>query len=80
MVAEALAYDLYRRAGNAAPLTEFMRLTVDGQPRGTHLLIERPNKGFLRRNRIDCHLTDAISLPAEYQQRAPRICSTGAAL
>ncbi|MFO0897393.1 MAG: CotH kinase family protein [Pirellulales bacterium] len=53
LVAESLAYDLYRRAGNAAPLTEFMRLTVDGQPRGTHLLIERPNKGFLRRNKID---------------------------
>jgi hypothetical protein len=33
----------------------------------------------LRRNRIAYDLADAISLPAEYQQRAPRIRSIGAA-
>ena len=50
---EALSYDLFRRAGNAAPLTEFVRVTVDGQPVGHRLLVERPNKSFLRRNGVD---------------------------
>jgi len=50
---EHFAYDVYRRAGMAAPLSEFVRLTLDGQPRGYQLLIEQPNRGFLRRNKID---------------------------
>jgi len=50
LLAEALAYDVYRRAGNAAPLTDFMRLWVDGQMVGYHLMIEQPNRSFLRRN------------------------------
>ena len=53
LLAEALAYDLYRRAGHAAQLTEFVRLAVDGRPAGHFLLVERPNKGFLRRNGVD---------------------------
>ena len=53
LLAEALSYDVYRRAGNAAPLTEFIRLSVDGRPHGYHLMVERPNKAFLRRNRLD---------------------------
>src|SRR4030095_13082615 len=53
LMAEALSYDLYRRAGNAAPLTEFVRLSVDGKMLGCHLLVERPNKSFLRRNEMD---------------------------
>ncbi|MBX9623071.1 MAG: CotH kinase family protein [Gemmataceae bacterium] len=53
LLAEALSYDLYRRAGNAAPLAEFVRLTADGRPAGTYLLLERPNKSFLRRNGVD---------------------------
>lgn len=53
LLGESLSYDLYRRAGNAAPLTEFLRLTVIDEPRGLHMLVERPNKGFLRRNGID---------------------------
>jgi hypothetical protein len=36
--------------GAAASLTEFVRLWIDGEPVGYHLLIEQPNKGFLRRN------------------------------
>lgn len=51
-LAEALGFDLYRRAGHAAPLTEFVRLAVDGQPARLVLLIERPNKAFLRRNGV----------------------------
>jgi hypothetical protein len=53
LLAEALAYDVYRRAGNAASLTEFVRLHVDGRPAGYHLLIEQPNRAFLRRHRLD---------------------------
>jgi hypothetical protein len=50
VLAEPLAYEFYRRTGQAVPHTEFVRLTVDGQPLGYHLLIEQPNKSFLRRN------------------------------
>ena len=53
LMAEALAYDLYRRAGSPAPLTEFVRVSVDGKPAGHHLMVERPNRSFLRRNKID---------------------------
>jgi hypothetical protein len=52
LLAEALAYDVYRRAGNAAPLTDFMRLWVDGRMTGYHLMIEQPNRSFLRRNKV----------------------------
>jgi hypothetical protein len=55
LVVESLAYDVYRRAGNAAPLTEFVRLWVNGEPQGHHLIVERPNKAFLRRNKVDDH-------------------------
>jgi hypothetical protein len=50
LLSEPLAYDLYRRAGVAACRTDFMRLTVDGQPAGYYLLIEQVNKAFLRHN------------------------------
>jgi hypothetical protein len=52
LLAEALAFDLYRRAGNPAPLTEFVRLWVDGRLVGYHLAVERVNASFLRRNKI----------------------------
>jgi hypothetical protein len=52
LLAEALSYDVYRRAGNAAPLTEFVRLWVDGKMAGYQLMVERPNKSFLRRNKL----------------------------
>src|SRR5262245_29111789 len=50
LLSEPLAYDLYRRAGVAACRTDFMRLTVDGQPAAYYLLIEQVNKAFLRHN------------------------------
>ena len=52
LLAEPLAYDLYRRAGVGACRTDFMRLTVDGQPAGYYLLIEQVNKAFLRHNGV----------------------------
>ena len=44
---------MYRRAGSPAPLTEFVRVWVDGKLSGHHLMVERPTKSFLRRNEID---------------------------
>ncbi len=52
LLAESLAYDVYRRSGNAAPLSDFLRLWVDGRPSGYHLLVEQPNRSFLRRNEV----------------------------
>ena len=49
-LSEALSYELYRLAGVPAELTEHIRLWVDGEARGYHLLIEQPNKSFLARN------------------------------
>jgi hypothetical protein len=53
LLAEAMAYDVYRRAGNAAPLADFIRMWVDGRPVGYQLMIENPNRAFLRRNKVD---------------------------
>jgi hypothetical protein len=50
---EAMAYDLYHRAGNAAPNAEFMRLYINGRLAGYHLMVENPNRSFLRRNKLD---------------------------
>jgi hypothetical protein len=52
VLAEPLAYELYRRAGNATELTDFVRLSIDGQVVGYHLLVEQPNRAFLQRNKI----------------------------
>jgi hypothetical protein len=48
LLAEPLAYDMHRRAGVLACRTDFLRLTVDGQPAGYYLLIEQVNKAFFR--------------------------------
>src|SRR5205085_7010906 len=50
VLAEPLAYEVYRKAGNAACRTDFVRTWVDGRPQGYQLLIEQPNKAFLRHN------------------------------
>ena len=52
VLAEPLAYEVYRKAGNAAPSTDFLRTWVDGQPLGFQLLIEQPNKAFLHHNKL----------------------------
>ncbi len=49
-LSEALSYELYRLAGVPAEMTEHIRLWVDGECRGYHLLVEQPNKSFLARN------------------------------
>jgi hypothetical protein len=53
VLAEPLAFELYRRVGNAAPQTDFVRLTLNGQPMGYHLLFEQVNGSFLRRNQLN---------------------------
>jgi hypothetical protein len=50
VLAEPLAYEVYRKAGNAACRTDFVRTWVDGHPIGYQLLIEVANKSFLRHN------------------------------
>jgi spore coat protein CotH len=53
VLSEPLAYELYRRAGVPAPLTQHARLWLDRRPFGYYLLVEQPNKSFLRRNERD---------------------------
>ena len=53
VLAEPLAFDLYRRAGNAACQTDFVRLNLNGNVVGYHLVVEQVNGAFLRRNRLD---------------------------
>ncbi len=50
ILAEPLAYAVFRMAGVPAPLTEHVRLSVDGRLIGFHLLVEQPNETFLERN------------------------------
>jgi hypothetical protein len=51
-VVEPLAYEVYRRVGMAAEQSFHVRLWQSGQPVGYHLLIEQPNRAFLRRNQV----------------------------
>jgi len=53
VLAEPLAYEVYRKAGNAACRTDFVRTWVDGRPIGYQLLIEVVNKSFLKHNHLD---------------------------
>jgi hypothetical protein len=53
VLAEPLAFEIYRRAGNAASLTDFVRLTMNHQPLGYHLLFEQVNGAFLNRNQVN---------------------------
>jgi hypothetical protein len=47
LLAEPLAYELHRRAGSPTYLSQFVRLSVDGQPLGYHYLFGQPNKRLL---------------------------------
>lgn len=51
-LAEHMAYEVYRKAGLAAPRTDHVRTWVDGRSLGFQLLIEQPNKAFLRHNNV----------------------------
>jgi spore coat protein H len=53
LLTEPLAYELYKAANVPAPLTEHLRVWIDGRPIGYQLLIEQPNKAFLKRNDRD---------------------------
>ena len=50
---EALAYDLYRAAGNASQRAGYLRVVMDGHIVGHHLWFEQPNGAFFRHNDID---------------------------
>lgn len=50
---EALAFDLYRAAGNAGQRAGFLRLAIDGNLVGYHLWFEQANGAFFRHNDID---------------------------
>ncbi|MBN9119882.1 MAG: CotH kinase family protein [Planctomycetes bacterium] len=52
-LAEHLANEVYRKAGVPCPRSDFVRTWVDGRPIGFQLLLEQPNKSFLRRNGFD---------------------------
>ena len=52
VLAEPLAYELFYRVGSPAPLTDFLRITIDNRLKGYYLLVEQPNSSFLRRNKI----------------------------
>jgi hypothetical protein len=49
---EPMAYEVYRRAGMPAEKSYHVRTWVDGEPIGYQLLVEQPNKAFLRRYKI----------------------------
>jgi spore coat protein H len=53
ILAEPLSYVLYQKAGVPCPITDHVRLSMDGRLLGVHLLIEQPNKEFLLRNGLD---------------------------
>ncbi|MFO1460013.1 MAG: CotH kinase family protein [Verrucomicrobiota bacterium] len=53
LLAEPLAFDLYRRLGNAACRTDFVRLNQDGHDVGYQLVVEQVNAAFLRQNQLD---------------------------
>lgn len=52
-VVEPLAYEVYRRAGMPVEQSFPVRLWLNGKASGYSILIEQPNKAFLRRNGID---------------------------
>lgn len=49
---EPMAYEIYRMAGMPAEKSYHVRVWINGEPVGYQLLVEQPNKGFLRRNKI----------------------------
>jgi hypothetical protein len=51
-LAEPLAYEVYRKVGMAAEKSYHVRLWLNGKPLGYYLLVEQPNRAFLRRNNI----------------------------
>ena len=52
-LAEHLSYVLYQRAGVPSEHSDYVRLSMDGNMLGYHLLVEQPNRSFLRRHKRD---------------------------
>lgn len=53
VLSEHLSYELYRRAGVAAPKSGHARVWFNGKPQGYHLYVEQPNGSYLRRTGRD---------------------------
>lgn len=53
VLAEHMSYEVYKRAGVPTEYNEYVRLSVDDRLLGYHLLVEQPNRNFLRRNDRD---------------------------
>jgi hypothetical protein len=49
-LSEFLSYELFRMTGVPAPYADHYRLRMDQEWKGYHLVVEQPNKAFLRRN------------------------------
>jgi len=49
-LSEFLSYELFRMAGVPAPYADHYRVRMDGGWMGYFLVVEQPNKGFLRRH------------------------------
>src|SRR6188474_215386 len=50
LVGEHLTYEVYRRAGIAAPMTAHAHVTINGQDSGIYVMREPINRDFLTRN------------------------------
>lgn len=53
VLVEPLAYEVYRRAGMAAEQSYHVRLWQDDRPVGYYLLVEQPNRTFLKRAQVE---------------------------
>lgn len=53
VLAEHLAYEVYKRAGVPTEYSEHIRISLDDYQLGYHLLVEQPNRNFLRRHKRD---------------------------
>ena len=53
VLAEYLSYEVYKRAGVPTEHSEHIRISLDGYQMGYHLLVEQPNRNFLRRYKRD---------------------------
>ncbi|HTH48278.1 MAG TPA: CotH kinase family protein [Candidatus Limnocylindria bacterium] len=52
-LSEALAYEVYRACDVPAPKSGHLRVWLDGRLIGYHLMVEQPNKTFLREHGFD---------------------------
>ena len=53
VLAEHLSYEVYRRSGVPTEHSEHIRISLDDYQLGYYLLVEQPNRNFLRRHKRD---------------------------